>query len=102
VSWLVKPHQPRRMTMEIQAQTMSSTSRREPWNKGKLIGQNPPLRPKHLWSIAPSRYAVDRATVRQKKTGRCVRFELMEQRRQAASSRRRVSKPPHVGCGGAD
>jgi hypothetical protein len=24
---------------------------REPWNKGKLIGQKPPLRPKHVWSI---------------------------------------------------
>ena len=33
------------------AKTMSSTPRREPWNKGKLIGQKPPLRPKHLWSI---------------------------------------------------
>ena len=38
---LVTPHQPRRMTMEIQAQVVSSTPRREPWNKGKLIGQKP-------------------------------------------------------------
>jgi hypothetical protein len=90
------------MTMETQAQTTSATPRREPWNKGKLIGQKPPLRPKHVWSIrtrlqmdgrtrdlamfnlaidsklrgcdvvalrvedvAPSGYAVDRATVRQ-------------------------------------
>ena len=37
--------------MEIQAQTMASMPRREPWNKGKLIGQKPPLRPKHVWSI---------------------------------------------------
>ena len=37
--------------MEIQAQTMSSAPQREPWNKGKLIGQKPPLRPKHVWSI---------------------------------------------------
>jgi hypothetical protein len=22
-----------------------------PWNKGKLIGAKPPLRPKHVWSI---------------------------------------------------
>jgi hypothetical protein len=29
--------------------------------------------------VAPSGYAVDRATVRQKKTGRPVRFELTEQ-----------------------
>ena len=106
--------------METQAQVMSSEPRREPWNKGKLIGQKPPLRPKHVWSIrtrlqmegrtcdlamfnlaidsklrgcdvvalrvedvAPSGYAVDRATVRQKKTGRPVRFELTEQTRQA-------------------
>ena len=24
---------------------------REPWNKGKLIGAKPPLRPSHVWSI---------------------------------------------------
>lgn len=24
---------------------------RTPWNKGKLIGPKPPLRPKHVWSI---------------------------------------------------
>ena len=106
--------------MEIQVQNTPSVSRREPWNKGKLIGQKPPLRPKHVWSIrtrlqiegrtrdlamfnlaidsklrgcdvvairvedvAPSGYAVDRATVRQRKTGRPVRFELTEQTRQA-------------------
>jgi hypothetical protein len=39
------------MTMEIQAQTTTLTPRREPWNKGKLIGAKPPLRPKHVWSI---------------------------------------------------
>ena len=33
--------------------------------------------------VAPSGYAVNRATVRQKKTGRPVRFELTEQTRQA-------------------
>ena len=33
--------------------------------------------------VAPNGYAVDRATVRQKKTGRPVRFELTEQTRQA-------------------
>jgi integrase len=33
--------------------------------------------------IAPSGYSVDRATVRQKKTGRPVRFELTETTRQA-------------------
>jgi integrase len=107
------------MTMEIEAQAMPSKPEREPWNKGKLIGQKPPLRAKHVWSIrarlqiegrrdlamfnlaidsklrgcdivalrvedvAPSGYAVDRATVGQKKTGRPVRFELTEQTRQA-------------------
>jgi hypothetical protein len=24
---------------------------RTPWNKGKLIGARPPLRPKHVWAI---------------------------------------------------
>jgi len=33
--------------------------------------------------VAPNGYAVDRATVRQKKTGRPVRFKLTEQTRQA-------------------
>lgn len=22
-----------------------------PWNKGKIVGAKPPLRPKHVWSI---------------------------------------------------
>ncbi len=25
--------------------------RRPPWNKGKLVGPKPPLRPSHVWSI---------------------------------------------------
>jgi hypothetical protein len=86
-------HQPRRRTPP-----------REPWNKGKLIGQKPALRAKDVWSIrtrlqmegrtrdlamfnlaidskmrgcdvvalrvedvAPSGYAVDRATVRRRR-----------------------------------
>ena len=106
--------------MQDRESTAVSTSRPAPWNKGKLIGAMPPLRPKHVWSIrtklqiegrtrdlamfnlaidsklrgcdvvalkvedvAPSGYAVDRATVRQKKTGQPVRFELTEQTRQA-------------------
>jgi integrase len=93
---------------------------RTPWNKGKLVGAKPPLRPKHVWSIrthlmierrtrdlamfnlaidsklrgcdvvalkvediAPGGYTIDRATVRQKKTGRPVRFELTDQTREA-------------------
>ncbi len=30
---------------------LSNTTHRTPWNKGKLIGAKPPLRPKHVWSI---------------------------------------------------
>src|SRR5437868_6460182 len=99
---------------------ISLAPRRTPWNKGKLIGAKPPLRPKHVWSIrtrllvegrirdfamfnlaidsklrgcdvvalkvddvAPNGYAIDRATVRQKKTGWPVKFELTDQTRQA-------------------
>jgi integrase len=45
--------------------------------------------------VAPSGYAVDRATVRQKKTGQPVRFELTEQTRQAVGDylRSAVKKP---------
>jgi integrase len=94
--------------------------KRVAWNKGKLTGTKPPLRPKHVWAIrtklqierrvrdlamfnlaidsklrgcdvvamrvedvAAGGYSADRATVRQKKTGRPVRFELSEQTRQA-------------------
>jgi integrase len=93
---------------------------RTPWNKGKLIGVKPPLRPKHVWSIrthlmierqtrdlamfnlaidsklrgcdvvalkvedvAPNGYTIDRATVRQRKMGRPVKFELRDQMREA-------------------
>ena len=101
-------------------ETCSPANKRTPWNKGKLIGARPPLRPKHIWSIrtrllvegrirdlalfnlaidsklrgcdvaavkvedvAPNGYTMDRATVRQKKTGRPVKFELTDQTRQA-------------------
>ena len=94
--------------------------RRTPWNKGKLTGAKPPLRPKHVWAIrtklqvtgrkrdlalfnlaidsklrgcdlvsikvediAPRGYSVDRASVRQKKTGHPVKFELTEATRQS-------------------
>lgn len=42
--------------------------------------------------IAPSGYAVDRATVRQKKTGRPVRFELTEQTRQAVDDYLKIAR----------
>src|SRR5215471_16256686 len=101
---------------------------RAPWNKGKLIGAKPPLRPRHVWSIrtrlmverrtrelamfnlaidsklrgcdlmdlkvedvAPNGYTIDRATVRQRKTGRPVKFELTEQTRQALEDHLRAS-----------
>src|SRR5436190_22983975 len=32
-------------------ETCSPANKRMPWNKGKLIGPRPPLRPKHIWSI---------------------------------------------------
>src|SRR6476620_3601791 len=76
------------MIMLDQANATLTPYRRLPWNKGNLTGAKPPLRPKHVWSIrtklhAASGYTADRATVRQKKTGRPVRFELSEQTRQA-------------------
>ena len=112
--------------------TIATAAKRIPWNKGKLTGAKPPLRPKHVWSIrtklqvegktrdlamfnlaidsklrgcdvvalkvenvAPGGYAVDRATVRQKKTGQPVRFELTEQTRQAIDDYlRAASKKP--------
>lgn len=40
--------------------------------------------------VAPNGYPVDRATVRQKKAGRPVRFELTEQFRQAIDQDLRV------------
>jgi integrase len=100
--------------------TIENASKHVPWNKGKIIGAKPPLRPKHVWSIrtklqveerlrdlalfnmaidsklrgcdvvalrvddvAPSGYAADRASVRQRKTGQPVKFELTESTRQA-------------------
>jgi len=108
------------MIMLDQVNATPSLHKRLPWNKGKLTGAKPPLRPKHVWSIrtklqiegrvrdlamfnlaidsklrgcdvvairvedvAASGYTSDRATVRQKKTGHPVRFELSEQTRQA-------------------
>jgi integrase len=108
------------MTMFDDKPRLSTMPSRTPWNKGKLIGAKPALRPKHVWSIrtrltvegrtrdlamfnlaidsklrgcdvvalkvedvAPHGYTIDRAMVRQKKTGRPVKFELTDQTRQA-------------------
>ena len=37
--------------MQNQATTTLSVSGGTPWNKGRLIGTKPPLRPKHVWTI---------------------------------------------------
>src|SRR5215831_11555298 len=111
------------ITMQNTTNVIRQAARREPWNKGKLIGAKPPLRPKHVWSIrsklqiagrtrdlamcnlaidsklrecdvvrlkvddvAPHDHAVDRAMVRQKKTGQPVKFEMTEQTREAVDS----------------
>src|SRR5262245_12930503 len=42
--------------------------------------------------VAPNGYALDRATVRQKKTGRPVRFEVTEQTRQAIDDYLRITR----------
>ncbi|MET4069518.1 hypothetical protein ABID58_004320 [Bradyrhizobium sp. S3.2.6] len=31
--------------------TTANVSKQMPWNKGKIVGAKPPLRPKHVWSI---------------------------------------------------
>jgi integrase len=114
--------------MQSEDNPIPAAPKRAAWNKGKLIGAKPPLRPKHVWSIrtklqiegrtrdlamfnlaidsklrgcdvvalnvddiAPHGYAVDRATVRQKKTGIPVQFEITEQARQAVDDYLRTS-----------
>jgi integrase len=116
------------MTMQDNDNPAPAAPKRVAWNKGKLVGAKPPLRPKHVWSIrtklqiagrtrdlamfnvaidsklrgcdvvalkvediAPLGYAVERATVRQKKTGQPVRFEVTEQTRQAVDDYIRAS-----------
>jgi hypothetical protein len=39
-----------RTPVEVAAETPAKTPR-VPWNKGKLVGAKPPLRPSHVWSI---------------------------------------------------
>jgi hypothetical protein len=36
---------------EERAPPAEKPTRRSPWNKGKLVGAKPPLRPSHVWSI---------------------------------------------------
>src|SRR4030095_16584648 len=42
--------EPRSMAMQDQVNA-TPAPKRVPWNKGKLTGAKPPLRPKHVWSI---------------------------------------------------
>ena len=37
--------------MHEQEMPFPPAPKRTPWNKGKLTGAKPPLRPKHVWSI---------------------------------------------------
>jgi hypothetical protein len=39
------------MTMQDPEKADPTEFKRVPWNKGKLIGAKPRLRPKHVWSI---------------------------------------------------
>ncbi|MBB4382991.1 hypothetical protein [Bradyrhizobium sp. SBR1B] len=45
-----QPHYLRRSIM-TDVPTIPAVSKHAPWNKGKIIGAKPPLRPKHVWSI---------------------------------------------------
>jgi hypothetical protein len=36
---------------DLQVPAGERTSRRVPWNNGKLVGAKPPLKPSHVWSI---------------------------------------------------
>ena len=37
--------------METHVQSESDSPVTQPWNKGKLTGAKPPLRPKHVWAV---------------------------------------------------
>ncbi|SED16246.1 hypothetical protein [Bradyrhizobium erythrophlei] len=42
-------------------QDQANAARRVPWNKGKLTGAKPPLRPKPVWSIR-TKFQIERRT----------------------------------------
>lgn len=91
---------------------METSKKREAWDKGKLIGQKPPLKPKDIWAIrihlknthavrdlAMFSLAIDsklrgcdlvslrvRDMVVQRKTQRPMQFELTEPTRLAVSA----------------
>src|SRR5438094_10645326 len=39
------------MTMQGVESSTATAPKHSSWNKGKLIGPEPPLRPKHVWSV---------------------------------------------------
>ena len=54
------PHKPRSTIMPDEDR-LSTKARHTPWNKGKLIGAKPPLRPNQVWSIR-TRLLIERRT----------------------------------------
>ena len=36
---------------DVHVTSAEKPARRPPWNKGKIVGAKPPLRPSHVWSI---------------------------------------------------
>ena len=79
------------------AQSTTSTSRTR---DSKLRGCD--LVALRVDDVAPNGYADDRATVRQRKTGRPVRFELTETTRQALDDYLRFAgRTPGDHCSGA-
>ena len=122
-------------TSEIENIDTGNPRGRHAWNKGKIVGQKPPLKPKHVWAIrtqlqlqgklrdlamfkfaidsklrgcdvvsvrmvdiAPDRHALTRATIRQKKTGRPVTFEITDHTRAALDDYFRVRQTEFEDC----
>jgi hypothetical protein len=48
------------MSMQADKCSAPTAYKRNPWNKGKLTGAKPPLRPKHVWSIRTKLQMADR------------------------------------------
>jgi hypothetical protein len=48
------------MTRQDKETQAPPASKRLAWNKNKLIGAKPPLRPKHVWSILTKLQMADR------------------------------------------
>jgi hypothetical protein len=46
--------------MQDNEASVAASLKRGPWNKGKLVGSKPPLRPKHVWSIRTKLQVADR------------------------------------------